>query len=233
MNAIFNSTYRALIIGASGAIGGAFVEILKEDLRCEYLHSLSRSSCPGFDLMDEDSIAKVAEVAKINGPYHLIVDATGVLSIDGIGPEKSISQLTQETLIKSFSVNAVGPVLVMKHFSSLLADGPAIYAKLSAKVGSISDNKLGGWYSYRASKAALNMFLQTSAIELQRRNPLLRIVALQPGTVDSKLSKPFQANVRQLLKPRESVAGMLEVMNELPTKSGAYFIDYRGNEIDW
>jgi NAD(P)-dependent dehydrogenase (short-subunit alcohol dehydrogenase family) len=150
-----------------------------------------------------------------------------------MGPEKSLSALQAEHLLKAFHLNAIGPVIVLRHFAPLLAFGPSIYAKLSARVGSIGDNRKGGWYGYRASKAALNMLLQTAAIELQRKNPQLRVVALQPGTVRSELSRPFSAGVAQLLEPAESVAGMLSALQALPARSGAHFVDYRGQEIPW
>lgn len=231
--ALFDHPYRALIVGSSGAIGAAFVQALEQDPHCQHIHALSRQSAKGFDLMDESSIQAQAEIARSAGPYHLIVDATGALMIDGQGPEKSLSQLSQTTLLQAMSVNAVGPVLLLKHLSALLANGPAIYAKLSARVGSISDNQLGGWYGYRGSKAALNMYLHTAAIELQRRQPLWKVVALQPGTVDSALSRPFQAHVRHLLTPEQSVQGMLESLKSLPPKKGAHFVDHHGQEIPW
>jgi NAD(P)-dependent dehydrogenase (short-subunit alcohol dehydrogenase family) len=230
---LFDHPYRALIVGSSGAIGGAFVAALQQDPLCQHVHTISRASSPGFDLMEESSIRAQAERARDSGPYHLIVDATGALTLDGQGPEKSLSQLSQATLLKAMGVNAVGPLLVLKHFSGLLANGHAIYAKLSARVGSIGDNRLGGWYGYRASKAALNMYLQTAAIELQRRQPLWQVVALQPGTVDSALSRPFQAGVRHLLTPQASVQGMLAALTALTPKQGAHFIDHRGQDIPW
>ena len=230
---LFDHPYRALIVGSSGAIGGAFVAALQQDPLCQHVHTMSRQSTPGFDVMDESSIRAQAELAQASGPYHLIVDATGALTLDGQGPEKSLSQLSQATLLKAMGVNAVGPLLVLKHVSGLLASGHAIYAKLSARVGSISDNQLGGWYGYRASKAALNMYLQTAAIELQRRQPLWQVVALQPGTVDSALSRPFQAGVRHLLTPHDSVQGMLTALKSLTPKKGAHFIDHRGQDIPW
>ena len=122
---------------------------------------------------------------------------------------------------------------MLRYFAPLLATGPTIYAKLSARVGSISDNKKGGWYGYRAAKAALNMFLQTAAIELQRKNADLHVVALQPGTVRSALSQPFISSAPQVLAPDESVAGMLTVLKNLKPKSGAHYLDYKGDAIDW
>lgn len=227
------TSYKALIIGASGAIGGAFVEHLRSDPACTELVALSRSATSDFDLEDPQSIVRICSQLADRGPFHLIIDATGALTIDGIGPEKALSRLDYQALQRSFAINAIGPALLLRHLAPLLATGDAIYAKLSARVGSISDNKKGGWYGYRASKAALNMLLQTAAIELQRRNPQLRVVALQPGTVRSRLSQPFEAGVPQLLEPAASVAGMMQAMLGLSAKSGAYFIDYRGNEIPW
>ncbi|MBC7434549.1 MAG: SDR family NAD(P)-dependent oxidoreductase [Bdellovibrionales bacterium] len=233
MTLLFDNNYRALVIGASGAIGSAFADALQQDPLCEHVEVVSRSSGVGFDLLDTAGLAKLAEVIRANGPYHFIVDATGALTIDGVGPEKSLSAVRPELMAKSFELNAIGPLLVLRHFAPLLAPGPVIYAKLSARVGSITDNQKGGWYSYRAAKAALNMLLQTAAIELQRKNAQLRVVALQPGTVRSELSRPFSANVSNLLTPGESVQGMLAALRELPTRPGAQFVDYQGKPIPW
>ncbi len=228
----FPTDYKALIIGASGAIGEAFVRHLQSDPACAEVISLSRSA-NHLDLEDPESLKGIGAELASRAPFHLIVDATGALTIDGIGPEKALARLDDKALRRSFAINAIGPALLLKQLAPLLANGDAIYAKLSARVGSISDNKKGGWYGYRASKAALNMLLQTAAIELQRRNPRLRVVALQPGTVRSNLSRPFEAGVPQLLEPGESVAGMMQAMLGLSVKSGAHFIDYQGKEIPW
>jgi NAD(P)-dependent dehydrogenase (short-subunit alcohol dehydrogenase family) len=230
---IFPFEYKALVIGAHGAIGQAFVQAFQRDSHCLLVETVSRSPGGLFDLYDPASIAAAASQIAASGPFHVIVDATGALIIDGIGPEKTMRALRQESLMRSFQVNAIGPALVLREFAPLLASGRTIYAKLSARVGSIADNKLGGWYGYRASKAALNMLLQTAAIELQRKNPELRVVALQPGTVRSALSKPFAASVESTLAPEESVAGMLSALAALAPRRGAHFIDYRGNEIPW
>ena len=236
MTTLFERPYKALVIGASGAIGGAFVQAFNRDPQCQYVHAIARSAATsgdGFDLRDPASIAKHAELAGLHGPFEIMVDATGALVIDGAMPEKSLTQLSHEALLNSLAINAVGPAMVLRYFSPLLASGDAIYAKLSARVGSISDNRLGGWYGYRSAKAALNMLLQTAAIELQRKNALLRVVALQPGTVDSALSKPFQGSVQNLLKPEASVQGMLQAMAKMPPSKGATFIDHQGREIAW
>ena len=230
---VFGRHYRALVVGSTGAIGAAFVAQLKTDPLCIHVQTLSRSQHPGFDLRDEPSIKAAAEVCQAFGPYDLMVDATGALTVEGVGPEKSLSSLDLEQMHKIFALNTLGPALVIKYFSKLLASGDAIYAKLSARVGSISDNKKGGWYAYRASKAALNMVLQTAAIELQRKNPRLRVVALQPGTVKSELSKPFTSGLSTLLEPHESVKGLLNALKHLEPISGAQFIDHQGQSIPW
>jgi len=233
MNSFFDNETRALVIGAGGAIGQAFVSALQQDPRCVQVEKVSRSQGGGFDLLDESSVAAQALISAGAGPYHIIVDATGALTIDGAGPEKSLTALRPELLAKAFQLNAIGPVLVLRHFAPLLAPGPSIYAKLSARVGSITDNHKGGWYGYRASKAAMNMLLQTAAIELQRKNAALRVVALQPGTVRSELSRPFAAGVGKLLEPSESVAGMLAALRGLQPRAGAHFVDYQGQEVPW
>lgn len=229
----FPQNFNALVVGTGGALGSAFVHYLQNETACGQVVSVSRSLDNDFDLEDPVSIERIANRVREQGPYHLVIDATGALTIDGLGPEKSLSRIDANTLHRSFSINAIGPTLLLRHVATSIASGDAIYAKLSARVGSISDNQKGGWYGYRASKAALNMMLQTAAIELQRRNPRLRIVALQPGTVRSRLSEPFQAGVPTLLEPSESVAGMMRAMMALATKSGAHFIDYQGREIPW
>jgi NAD(P)-dependent dehydrogenase (short-subunit alcohol dehydrogenase family) len=230
---LFGSPYKALVIGAGGAIGNAFFHALQADTNCTMVMGISRSQGTGFDLEDEESIARHADMARSSGPFQLIVDATGALTVNGIGPEKSLAKLSSEHTTRVFQINAIGPALVLRYFSPLLAPGEAIYAKLSARVGSIADNQKGGWYAYRASKAALNMFLQTAALELQRKNAALRVLALQPGTVNSALSQPFASTAPLLLDPQQSVAGLLAAMKQAPIKSGAYFVDHIGQEIPW
>jgi len=227
------SGYRALVIGSTGSIGAACVEVLKADPNCSGVVALSRQSEVPLLLENEASIAEAADACRSGAPYQLILDTTGALTIDGQGPEKSLSALSPERLMRSFQINTIGPALVMKHFIPLM-DGQhrAIYAKLSARVGSISDNKKGGWYGYRSAKAALNMMLQTAAIETLRKKPQAIFVALQPGTVASRLTTPF---VRQedCLAPSASAQGMLRAMDSLQVSDGAQFIDYAGNKIAW
>lgn len=230
------SEFRALVIGSSGAIGAAFVSLLREDPACIEVVEVSRGTHPNFALESEESMSAISASLKLRGPFSLIVDATGALTIDGNGPEKHLGVLNADRLMRSFQINAIGPALLLKYFLPLLAPGRSIYAKLSARVGSISDNKKGGWYGYRASKAALNMLLQTAAIELARKNPAAMIAALQPGTVQSKLSTPF-VDQGSLLTPHESVKGLLQALDQLGTAEleheGAFFIDYQGNDIAW
>lgn len=230
---LFENPYKALVIGASGAIGQAFAKALSSDPNCVHVALVSRALNPGFDLLNETSIEHLAESCRASGPFNVIIDATGALTMNGVGPEKSLASLKQDVLIRNFEINAVGPMLLLRYFASLLAPGPSIYAKLSARVGSISDNKKGGWYGYRAAKAALNMFLQTAAIELQRKNPSLHIVALQPGTVRSALSEPFIHSAPNVLTPDASVLGMLTALKNLQPQLGAHYLDHKGETIDW
>ena len=225
--------FRALVIGSSGAIGAAFVRALQATPECQEVMTLSRHTQPAFTLEDEASMAHAAAALQASGEFQLIVDATGVLSIDGRSPEKSLHALQDEALLRSYQLNAVGPALLVKHFVPLLSLGRrVVYAKLSARVGSISDNHKGGWYGYRAAKAGLNMLLQTAAIECARKRPDLVMAALQPGTVASALSQPFVA-ASDAFTPDASVAGMLHTLDSLPAQARAHFVDYRGQPIDW
>lgn len=227
------SKFRALVLGSSGTIGGGFVMALAGMSRCAAVVCLSRQQSPSLVLEDESSILACAQWAAPQGPFHLIVDATGALTIDGQGPEKRLTLVSASGLRRAFEVNAIGRALVLKHFMPLLAlKERVIFAVLSARVGSIEDNRLGGWYGYRASKAAGNMFLQTAAIESYRTRPLAVFAALQPGTVVSALSAPFQAG-HQTLTAETSVAGMLAALDGLEARPQAWFIDYQGQPIPW
>lgn len=228
----FGRDFRALVIGAHGTIGTALVEQLRADPNCAHVATISRATHPYFALESETGIEQSAKEIAGEGPFALIIDATGALTIDGNGPEKHLGALNAERLARAFEVNTIGPALIIKHFSSLLAKDRSIFAKLSARVGSISDNHKGGWYGYRAAKAAVNMLLQTAAIELQRRRPETIVVALQPGTVQSPLSAPFSRG-HDTVSPEESAAGLLQAMDGLQIKSGAHFVDYKGQPIPW
>lgn len=215
----------AVVIGASGGIGRAVAETLEASGRYAVVHRLSRSGT-GLDLEDEASIAAAAtQIAAAPAP-SLVFVATGVLH-HGQSPERAYRSLTPEHLMRDFRINAVGPALVAKHFLPLLPrDQPAVFAALSARVGSISDNRLGGWHAYRASKAALNMILKNLAIETARSHPQAVIVGLHPGTVATELSAPFQKGVpaEKLFDAGYSATRLLAVLDGLtPADSGGVF----------
>ena len=229
----FPQRYRALVLGASGAIGSAFERALSRQPECAGVIGLGRRSDPGFDLDDEASIAACARAVAPRGPFDLIIDATGALTIDGIGPEKRLRDLDAAHLARAFAINAIGPALLLKHFIPLLpSKSRCIFATLSARVGSIGDNRKGGWYGYRASKAARNMLLKTAAIEACRQRPQAVFAALQPGTVRSRLSAPFLAGT-EAMEPDVSAALLLEALDALPASGTAVFVDYKGRSITW
>lgn len=222
--------YRALVIGASGSIGQAFVGQLRADPRCQEVVAVSRGQPMDWDLGNPASLAALP--TRLQGSFHLVVDATGALTLDGHGPEKRLDELEHDRLMRAMAVNAVGPILLVRHLSPLLARGErVIWAKLSARVGSIEDNHKGGWYGYRASKAALNQMLQTAAIELARLRPLAVVAALQPGTVRSALSQPFVGDAA--MAPQTAVQGMLGALDGVTTSGRAVFIDHKGQPIAW
>lgn len=215
----------AVVIGASGGIGRAVAEVLEGSGRYVIVHRLSRSG-GGLDLEDEASIAAAASQVAEGPAPSLVFVATGVLH-HGQSPERSYRSLTPEHLMRDFRVNALGPALVAKHFLPLLPkDQRAVFAALSARVGSISDNRLGGWHAYRASKAALNMILKNLAIETARTHPQAVIAGLHPGTVATDLSAPFQKGVpaEKLFDASYSAARLLAVLEGLtPADSGGVF----------
>ena len=225
--------YRALVIGAQGTIGKAFEGYLRKDPRCAHVLGVSRTSHPFFDLESAERFPSLVTDLAPAGPFDLVIDATGVLTIEGQGPEKSLKAVDALLLDRYFRINASGPLLLLKALEPLLAPGSPCYAKLSARVGSITDNRLGGWYGYRASKAALNMLLQTAAIELQRARPTMRVLALQPGTVRSPLSAPFTRQGHAVLDPETAVDGLMAAIHAVPPSFGASFIDYQGRLIPW
>ena len=191
---------------------------------------LGRSTDPALDLLDEASIAAAA--AACGSGLTLVIDATGFLHDGAFQPEKSLRQLDPAHLARSFALNATGPALLMKHFLPLLArDERAVFATLSARVGSISDNRLGGWYAYRASKAALNQLVRTAAVEIARTRPQAICVALHPGTVDTGLSGPFAKNGLDVQTPAESAGKLLTVIAGLTTAQTGTLIDQNGTTI--
>ena len=225
----------AIVIGATGGIGAAVVAQLQAQSQFTRVVGLSRSTQPALDLLDEASIQACAQhIASLALPVRLIVDATGTLHGDGMQPEKSWQQLDAVQMAHVFAINAIGPALLMKHFLPLLPkSGKAVFASLSAKVGSIGDNRLGGWYSYRASKAALNQLVHTAAIELRRRAPEAVCVVLHPGTVATTLSSPFAKTGLDVQTPAESAAKLLAVVDELTAADSGGFFNHDGSELPW
>jgi len=228
--------YSAVVIGASGGIGSAFEAALLEEGAFAAVHGFarSRSGDQHLDLLDEDSIAAAAaHVAKGPAP-GLVVVATGLLHTPDHGPEKALRDLDPDWLTQTYAVNAIGPALVAKHFLPITPKGQrVVFAALSARVSSISDNGLGGWHGYRASKAALNMLVRNIAIEERRRNDRSIVVTLHPGTVDTALSRPYQGNVQpgRLFDPERAALQLLDVIEELKVADSGKLFDYEGNEI--
>jgi len=229
----------ALVIGATGGIGAALLAELQNSGGFATIVGLSRQSAPALDLTDEHSIRiaaqDVAGQMQADGQtLKLVIDATGMLHTPARQPEKSWLQIDPVHMAQAFAVNAIGPALLMKHFLPLLPrQGRAVFATLSAKVGSIGDNRLGGWYSYRASKAALNQLVRTAAIELQRRAPGAICVALHPGTVDSALSAPFAKTGLDVRSPSVAAQQLLAVMAGLRAADSGRFFSYEGEELPW
>ena len=233
---------KVIIIGSSGAIGEAFAQYYMQH-DCDVL-CLSRGEPPeaisslqhiNFDLENEDSIANAPAHAQSLGSYDKIIIATGVLHAEDSFPEKTFKQLDQKFFQKIFNINTIGPALIAKYFLPLLKrDVISKFVFLSARVGSISDNRLGGWHAYRSSKAALNMLIKNFAIEVHRTNPNARIFGMHPGTVDSKLSKPFQKNVsdKKLFQPTFSVQQMIKVIEEVRESDTGKVLAYDGSIIE-
>jgi NAD(P)-dependent dehydrogenase (short-subunit alcohol dehydrogenase family) len=228
----FPAGFRALVIGSTGAIGAAFMDLLQADPRCASVQGLHRHSLPKLDFHDEASIAVAAAQLSQSAPFHLIINATGILHNEGMMPEKRLADLCMQQMLETFRINTFGPALLLRHFTPLLAKDRSVMAMLSAKVGSIGDNRLGGWYSYRASKSALNMLVKTAAIEISRTKPGALLIALHPGTVNSSLSKPFRgAEIGRA--PHIAAAEMLEVINGLSVNDSGEFFSFKGQRLPW
>ena len=235
----FPKPVTACVFGASGGIGAALVQRLADDPAVAFVHAGARTEIAStakispfaFDLTDEQSIAQAAAAI---GPVDLVIIATGVLHGDGLQPEKSWRGQSADAYERAFAVNAIGPALIGKHFLPLLPrDRRCLFTAVSARVSSISDNRLGGWHAYRASKAALNMILRNFAIELGRSHPHAIVAALHPGTVDTGLSQPFQRNVAEgkLFTPDYSAEQMLGVLDGLTPQDSGKLFAWDGAEI--
>lgn len=219
---------RALVIGSSGGIGSALVQGLRA--RGGEVLGLSRRD-HGLDVTDEASVARV--MAEVEGSFDLVLVASGALVIDGKGPEKSLRSLEAQAMADQFAVNAIGPALILKHAPRLLPrDREARLAVLSARVGSIGDNALGGWYSYRAAKAALNQLLHTAAIELARTHPKAVLCAIHPGSVATPLTEVHGAG-HERQTPEAAAGHILTVLGGLtPAETGGFF-DWQGKVVPW
>lgn len=211
---------QTLIIGSSGGIGAA--------LLARGGVGLSRS-VDGFDITSEASVCH--HLGALSGPFDRIIVATGALEIDGVRPEKSLKSLDSEAMLKQFALNAIGPALVLKHALHLMPrDRVAQFAVLSARVGSIGDNALGGWYGYRAAKAALNQLIHTASIEVVRSHPLAVVSLIHPGTVATSLTSAYSAG-HPTVMPAVAAENILRVLDGV-TQTGRFW-DWQGIEIPW
>jgi NAD(P)-dependent dehydrogenase (short-subunit alcohol dehydrogenase family) len=238
MRTSFKNT--TLILGGSGGLGSAMATRYARDPTQQILalgRTAGENGQPSFDYEDETSLAHAAtwvEEQCLNVPLTTVIIATGILHSQSGSPERSWSQLDAGYLQEVMLVNAIGPALAVKHFAPLLAkDQNTLWAMISAKVGSIGDNALGGWYGYRASKAALNQIVKTAAIEMTRRNKLSVCVAVHPGTIATKLSAPFSKAGLNVRSPEVAAEEIFNVFQQLkPTDTGS-FVDYLGAKLPW
>lgn len=231
----------ALVIGASGGLGSALKAQLRSGGGFSQVLGLSRTvseaGAPLIDITDEASIAACAHWLKAQctaQPLRLVIVATGFLHQTGSGPERSLAHLDAAYLAQVFAINSIGPALLLKHLAPLLPrEGAAKLVFISAKVGSIGDNALGGWYGYRASKAALNQIVKTASIELARRNKQVCCIALHPGTVDTALSEPFGKNGLNVRESAVAAQEILQVIHQLTPENSGQFVDYLGQSLPW
>ncbi|MBD2771714.1 SDR family NAD(P)-dependent oxidoreductase [Iningainema tapete] len=245
----------ALIIGASQGIGLGFVRNLLQNERIAKVYATYRQPesavelitlqkqhsdklvCLAMDITEESQIIESVQLLRADtNKLHLVVNCVGVLHEGEMQPEKSLRQINSEYLMRYFQVNSIGSVLLAKHLLPLFRhQESSVFASISAKVGSIGDNKLGGWYGYRASKAALNMFMRTVAIEYGRTCPKAVVVTLHPGTTDTRLSLPFQGNVppEKLFSVERTVTQLLSVIEQLQPSDSGEFFSWDGSRLPW
>lgn len=234
---------RVAIIGASGGIGSALVKQFSSSNQVEAVYALSRTQPQSLlvgaktiwlpiDLLAEETIEKAAQEIEKSGALDVVIIASGLLHKGNIKPEKDWRMLESQSMSALFAINTIGPALVMKHFAPLLSkDRRSIIAALSARVGSISDNQFGGWYSYRASKAALNQIIRTFSIELSRKNKNAILLGLHPGTVSTNLSEPYQANAYERFTPEQSAGYLLSVIDQADPSMTGKIYDWKGDII--
>jgi NAD(P)-dependent dehydrogenase (short-subunit alcohol dehydrogenase family) len=251
----FETAANALVVGATQGIGLEFVRQLLQAPQMVHVFATYRSAqratalfalmsehpdrlhCIAMDLTQEESIANgLDEIKQITPQLHFVVNCVGLLHSAQQQPEKALRQLNADNLMRYFQINSIGPALLAKHLMPLFKHSePALFATLSAKVGSIGDNQLGGWYGYRASKAALNMFLKTAAIEYSRRHPNTTLVMLHPGTTDTQLSKPFQRGVppEKLFATERTVRQLMDVLSKVTLQDSGEFFSWDGSRLPW
>ncbi len=208
------------------------MELLENNPLCSSVLGIHRHSEQSIDYQNPDSIEACAAALSEEAPFQLIINTIGVLHSSDWMPEKKLDDLNAAQLTELMKINAIGPALTIRHFSKLLDPKNSIMVNLSAKVGSIEDNRLGGWYSYRASKAALNMLIKTASIEWARTKPNTALIAMHPGTVNSRLSKPFRGE--QIGRPaNDAVADMFRVIENLKKEDSGSFVSYSGEKLPW
>ncbi|BAY62699.1 short-chain dehydrogenase/reductase SDR [Calothrix brevissima NIES-22] len=244
-----------LIVGASQGIGLGFVKKLLQDERISRIYATYRQAesagelitladanperliCLSVDITEESQIAAAIEKIRTQvNKLHLVVNCVGLLHAENIQPEKSLRQINADNLMQYFQVNSIASVLLAKHLLPLFKHKErSVFASISAKIGSIGDNNLGGWYGYRASKAALNMFIRTAAIEYARSCPKTLVVTVHPGTTDTRLSRPFQGNVppEKLFSVERTVTQLLNVIEQLQDGDSGQFFSWDGSRLPW
>jgi len=231
-----NKNNLAIVIGGTGAIGNAIASEI-ENLGFQDVIKIGTKTIPSIDFNDEDTILNTVNFVKEKQKsISILFDATGILHDrqNSFMPEKTLKNINLEFAKKNFLINAIGPSLLIKHFAPLLdSENKSVFATLSAKVGSISDNGYGGWYSYRASKAALNQLIKTASIEMKVKNKNAVFVALHPGTVKSNLSQPFQKTNLKIQDPEESAKNLIKIIDQInPSQTGKFF-NWDGSELPW
>ncbi|WP_013321288.1 SDR family NAD(P)-dependent oxidoreductase [Gloeothece verrucosa] len=254
-NAIEFKPINVLIIGASRGIGLGFVKQLLKNEEVEQIFATYRQEtsadsllslkneaeskliCLPLDITNEEEITEVVKQIQTRvNQLHLVINCVGILHEGSLQPSKSLRQVNSEKLSRYFQVNSIGSVLLAKHLVPLFRHHqPSVLASISAKLGSIGDNELGGWYGYRASKAALNMLMRTVAIEYKRINPQTRVITLHPGTTDTDLSKPFHKNIppEKIFSVERTVKQLLTVINNLTENDSGHFFSWDGTRLPW
>jgi NAD(P)-dependent dehydrogenase (short-subunit alcohol dehydrogenase family) len=225
----------AVVVGAGGGIGSALVNTLRDSGAWGQVIGLGRNSDPPLDLTREKTVIAAARAIEADGrPLRLLINAAGLLAREGGVAEKNLQQIDVMAMQRVFAVNTLGPALLLKHFLPLFpAKGRSVFASLSARVGSIGDNRLGGWYSYRASKAALNQLIRTASIELRRSRPDAVCVAIHPGTVATALSAPFAKGGLETQPPEVAARRIVDVLGTLEGQHSGSFLDQHGLLVPW